>query len=220
MTGRSQHSQPSATVLAMDLPSEFCGKQRRTARNESLRAIRERSRRWSPASSSRSKPEKAKKKRKEKRKQEGETPTDAYATARTSARARPIGGARLSAFHHGACCSERTPQLNSSHALPVKVLRRNGRYPFPAFVQCSGLVTRGPVIVPAGRVCRSRLGAAVTSRRAQEPSHSDQPSHRLTFLTSGMFGLMLAARAPSINSDRAKFPLPGQTLTEPACSAF
>jgi hypothetical protein len=111
-------------------------------------------------------------KRKEKRKQEGETPTDAYATARTSARARPIGGARLSAFHHGACCSERTPQLNSSHALPVKVLRSNGRYPFPAFVQCSGLVTRGPVIVPAGRVCRSRLGAAVTSRRAQEPSRS------------------------------------------------
>jgi hypothetical protein len=134
-------------------------------------------------------------KRKEKRKQEGETPTDAYATARTSARARPIGGARLSAFHHGACCSERTPQLNSSHALPVKVLRSNGRYPFPAFVQCSGLVTRGPVIVPAGRVCRSRLGAAVTSRRAQEPSRSDQPSHRLTFLTSGMFGLMLTATA-------------------------
>ena len=28
------------------------------------------------------------------------------------------GRARLSAFHHGACCSERTPQLSSRYALP------------------------------------------------------------------------------------------------------
>jgi hypothetical protein len=51
--------------------------------------------------------------------------------------------ARLSASHRGACCSERTPQLNSSDALPVTVLGRNGRYPLPAVVQCSDLTRTG-----------------------------------------------------------------------------
>jgi len=51
--------------------------------------------------------------------------------------------ARLSAFHRGACCSERTPQLNSSDALPVTVLGRNGRYPLPAVVQCSDVSRTG-----------------------------------------------------------------------------
>jgi hypothetical protein len=40
---------PSATVLAMRPAPEFCGKQKRTARNLSFRAIVEQSQRWSPA---------------------------------------------------------------------------------------------------------------------------------------------------------------------------
>ena len=51
--------------------------------------------------------------------------------------------ARLSAYRRGACCSERTPQLNSSDALPVTVLGRNGRYPLPAVVQCSDVSRTG-----------------------------------------------------------------------------
>jgi hypothetical protein len=51
--------------------------------------------------------------------------------------------ARLSAFHRGACCSERTPQLNSSDALPVTVLGRSGRYPLPAVLQCSDVSRTG-----------------------------------------------------------------------------
>src|SRR6202049_4660408 len=68
--------------------------------------------------------------------------------------ARHTGRARLPALRRGTCGSERTPPLNSSYALPVTVLRRNGRYPLPAVVQCSGL-PRGPVIVPDGRLTRS-----------------------------------------------------------------
>jgi hypothetical protein len=51
--------------------------------------------------------------------------------------------AHLSAFRRGACCSERTPQLNSSDALPVTVLGRSGRYPLPAVVQCSDVSRTG-----------------------------------------------------------------------------
>src|SRR5580700_4794865 len=49
--------------------------------------------------------------------------------------------ARLSASHHGTCCSERTPQLNPSYALPGTGLGRSGCYPLPAVLQCSGLKT-------------------------------------------------------------------------------
>src|SRR5271168_1554370 len=55
-----------------------------------------------------------------------------------------IGRARLSAFHHGTCSSDRTPPLSSSHALPGTGLGRNGCYPPPAVLRCSG-------IYPAGR---------------------------------------------------------------------
>jgi len=47
--------------------------------------------------------------------------------------------ARLSAFHRGACGSDRTPPLNSSYALPGTELGRSGRYPLPAVPKCSGL---------------------------------------------------------------------------------
>ena len=59
------------------------------------------------------------------------TPTDADPTVRTlRCGARPLslllpqraggrdGRARLSAFHHGACCGDRTLQLSSRYALP------------------------------------------------------------------------------------------------------
>src|SRR5208282_2459053 len=46
--------------------------------------------------------------------------------------ARSAERARLSASHHGACCSEQTPQLSSSYALPGTELGRSGRYPLPA----------------------------------------------------------------------------------------
>jgi hypothetical protein len=45
--------------------------------------------------------------------------SSACAEAREGARrALKAQRARLPAFHHGACCSERTPQLSSSYALP------------------------------------------------------------------------------------------------------
>ncbi len=55
----------------------------------------------------------------EKGKKGGGTPTSAvFHEAVPAGTAAPHGGARLSAFHHGTCCSERTPQLNSRYALP------------------------------------------------------------------------------------------------------
>src|ERR1700733_14218199 len=39
------------------------------------------------------------------------------------------GRARLSAFHHGTCGSDRTPRLSSSYALPGTGLGRSGCYP-------------------------------------------------------------------------------------------
>jgi hypothetical protein len=82
-----------------------------------------------------------------------ETPADAFVSMRphhTDAAAHPAGCARLSAFHHGACCGDRTPQLNSRYALPGTELRRSGRYPPPAVpVQRA---SRRPVVMPAGRM--------------------------------------------------------------------
>jgi hypothetical protein len=81
---------------------------------------------------------------------------------------REASRARLPAFHHGACGSDRTPPLNSSHALPGTGLGRNGRYPLPAVHSAAGY--------PAGRsscrpgVCtRSRPGAEMTKPHPREP---------------------------------------------------
>jgi hypothetical protein len=68
------------------------------------------------------------------------------------------GRARLSAFHHGACGSDRTPPLSSSHALPGTGLGRDGCYPPPAVLRCSGFPRR-PVIMPAGRICPEPPGS-------------------------------------------------------------
>src|SRR5580704_5573381 len=56
------------------------------------------------------------------------------------------GRARLSAFHHGSCGSDRTPPLSSSYALPGTGLGRDGCYPSPAVLRCSGFPRR-PVIM-------------------------------------------------------------------------
>src|SRR5580658_6724861 len=66
--------------------------------------------------------------------------------------------ARLSASHHGTCCSERTPQLNPSYALPGTELGRSGCYPLPAVLQCSGLQTAD----------RSSCRPGVSARAARE----------------------------------------------------
>jgi len=81
------------------------------------------------------------------------TPRDAYISYRPHPHLhpRPLAGedtgggaaarqarrARLSAFHHGACCGERTPQLSFSRALPGTGLGRSGCYPLPAAIQYS-----------------------------------------------------------------------------------
>jgi hypothetical protein len=62
--------------------------------------------------------------------------------------ARSAERARLSAFHRGTCCSERTPQLSSRYALPGT--RRHQVLPASSLSQSSDF-TRRPVIVPAGR---------------------------------------------------------------------
>jgi hypothetical protein len=78
--------------------------------------------------------------------------------------------ARLSAFHHGSCCSERTPQLSSRYALagtwsgarprwferPCALQRTIQDRTSPAgvtrsFLSQSSEFPRRPVIVPAGR---------------------------------------------------------------------
>ena len=77
------------------------------------------------------------------------------------------GRARLPAFHHGTCGSERTPPLNSSYALPGTELGRNGRYPLPAVPGAASFSQAGHR--PVGRTTRSRPGAEVTSLHPREP---------------------------------------------------
>ena len=89
--------------------------------------------------------------RKKARKRNAERRVSNLRTSQTSLRSlrKPSAGcgarralrARLSASHHGTCCSERTPQLNPSYALPGTGLGRSGCYPLPAVLQCSGLQT-------------------------------------------------------------------------------
>ncbi len=85
---------------------------------------------------------------------------------------REASRARLSAFHHGTCCSDRTPQLSSSTRFLG--LRRHQVLPASDLSQSSELPRR-PVIVPAGRMTRSRPGAEVTSPRPREPLPLRQP---------------------------------------------
>jgi hypothetical protein len=104
-------AQPSARVLAMALPSEAWGKRQESGTKR--KPLRDRGAKPAVESgfSSRSKTKQEKK--------EGRRNADRRVSYRPRfGAARPSGGARLSAFHHGTCGSERTPPLNSSYALP------------------------------------------------------------------------------------------------------
>jgi hypothetical protein len=96
--------------------------------------------------------------------------------------ARPAGRARLSAFHRGACGGDRTPPLNSSHALPATVLGRCGRYPLPAVMQCSELLADRSSC-RSGVFTQSRPGVAVTSRHPREPHSLHRSASPATSLT-------------------------------------
>ena len=86
------------------------------------------------------------------RKKEGGTPTDVWIEPPRFFRARARaqrGTRRLSAFHRGSGVGDRTPPLSSGP-------RFLGRGNAPVPVQRA---PRRPVIVPAGRIVRSRPGA-------------------------------------------------------------
>jgi hypothetical protein len=85
------------------------------------------------------------------------------------------GRARLPAFHHGTCGSDQTPPLSSSHALPGTELVRDGRYPPPAVLQCSGFDPADRSSCRPGVSARSRPGAAMANRRPREPYPFRQP---------------------------------------------
>ena len=72
------------------------------------------------------------------------------------------GRARLSAFHHGSCGSDRTPPLSSSYALPGTERGRNGRYPLPAVHSAAGCPADRSSCRP-GVSTRSRPGAELTA---------------------------------------------------------
>ncbi len=115
------------------------------------------------------------------RKKGGETPAGAYPNdPHQRMRRAPIAQrARLSAFHRGACCSERTPQLCSSYALPgtwsgrtIPMVRKIVRFsqralPAPSCPSPAGFPADRSSCRP-GAYPRSRPGAAVTSRRPRE----------------------------------------------------
>jgi hypothetical protein len=124
--------------------------------------------------------------------------------------------ARLSAFHHGACCGERTPQLSSKlraswdlvgRTIPIvrKTVRVSTHDPekwLPVFRQdhapYHGRYPRLPVPVQrvspqtghhAGRAYyrRSRPGTEVTNLCPREPFRSANRRHRLASFTRARF---------------------------------
>ncbi len=94
--------------------------------------------------------------------------------------------ARLSAFHHGSCCSERTPQLNSST-----------RFLGPGVIRCylhlrlsqSSELPRRPVIVPAGRLTPEPPGNGLQIRPRAPHSLHGPVCLRALSLTSEIRGL-------------------------------
>jgi hypothetical protein len=108
-----------------------------------------------------------------------------------------VGRARLPAFHHGTCGSDQTPPLSSSHALPGAGLSRDGRYPSPAALRCSGFYPAGRSSCRPGVLARSRPGADRNSARGNRP----RPD-----LPECLRQASLRARRPHrlINSDQAQ----------------
>src|SRR5208283_1833441 len=98
--------------------------------------------------------------------------------------AREASRARLPAFHHGACCSEQTPQLSSRTRFLGLGRSARSRWferscasqralPAPS---CPSPATKSQTGHHAGRAfSRSRPGAEVTSPRPREPLSLHQP---------------------------------------------
>jgi hypothetical protein len=79
------------------------------------------------------------------------------------ARARHTGRARLPALRRGTCGSERTPPLSfSPHFLGPGVI---GCYPHLTCPQVQRVSPAVPVVVPDGRIRRSRPGAGYEAAR-------------------------------------------------------
>ena len=95
--------------------------------------------------------------------------------ASTDAAAAPAGAARLPAFHRGTCGSDQPPPLSSSHALPGAGLGRDGCYPPPAALRCSGCNPAGRSSCWPGVFARSRPGAGLTRPRPREPHSLRRP---------------------------------------------
>ncbi len=109
--------------------------------------------------------------------------------------------ARLSAFHHGACCSERTPQLSSRYALPgtrsgarprwferpcalQHVIRKTGKFmrhqralPAPSCPSPAGFPADRSSCRP-GVIPRSRPGAGCKSARGHSLHFRDASRKR------------------------------------------
>ena len=95
-------------------------------------------------------------------------------------RGREGGCARLSAFHRGSCCSERTPQLSFRYALPgtwsdarsCKLQTTRFKRPRDLLAgvtrsflsQSSEFASRRPVVMPAGRMFPKPPGSGLQSR--------------------------------------------------------
>ncbi len=62
-----------------------------------------------------------------------------------------LGRARLPAFHHGTCGSDRTPPLSSSSRTSWDGTREERVLPTPGRPSTAGDIARRPVVVPAGR---------------------------------------------------------------------
>ena len=89
-------------------------------------------------------------------------PTRATA-CRRSGRGRAYGRARLPALRRGTCGSERTPPLSfSPHFLGPGVI---GCYPHLACLFSAASCLAVPVVVPDGRIRRSRPGAGYEAAR-------------------------------------------------------
>jgi hypothetical protein len=108
------------------------------------------------------------------------------ATERRLAPPFRFGRARLPAFHHGTCGSDRTPPLSSSSrasrdgAIEERVLSA------PCRPGAARSYPRGPVIVPAGRFGPEPPGSGVTAR-PREPHPPADRSHAADVLSrSGM----------------------------------
>ena len=74
-----------------------------------------------------------------------------HEAASADAAAREASRARLSAFHHGTCGSDRTPPLSSSSRTSWDGATEGRMLSVPGRPSAAGDLARRPVIVPAGR---------------------------------------------------------------------